>query len=217
MGSCGCVDGFGDVKFQGPGDSFYTLAVYPGCRYCDEAPGFILSHIKKEDPYYDELRDIPTINIGVVFGLMPFDLSDVRRKLKKLYEKESEAAQMAVEDLADTELLPAMQDSCREMAVKWKATLTYPESVRIEPCPACGEKKRTGFSRIADGKPTHAECYACGHSCRIEKWNVEEERRKAEREAEFDRLLKEGVQLAEKVCGPRPSGMIIRKRKKRLK
>lgn len=59
--------------------------------------------------------------------MLPFDLGSVQTKLKELFAKESEAAQIAVEDLTDNELLRVMQESCHELTTKWKSTLTYPK------------------------------------------------------------------------------------------
>jgi len=50
MGACGCGDFVPQYKFEGPGDTVYTLEVINGCRYCEEVPkGVVISQLNTED------------------------------------------------------------------------------------------------------------------------------------------------------------------------
>ncbi len=42
MGACGCGDYSGGLKFPGPDGTVYTLAIYYGCRDCENPAGVVI-------------------------------------------------------------------------------------------------------------------------------------------------------------------------------
>jgi len=122
MGACGCCEGVGDFRFAGPRGGWYTLAIYTGCKYCDEGPGVNLSYYFKDDPEFPEILTLPEINIGELFGVPTVDWNATAKELKKNWPDDSDVAYAADDELPDAIILGSA-----EVAERWLKAVVHKE------------------------------------------------------------------------------------------
>lgn len=86
MGSCGCGDYRGDFKFKGPDGSWYVLALYPSCQYCDTPAGITLYKFNEKEMKEWAADNLPEVNIPYVGK--GFEVIHPRRFLELLEKAE---------------------------------------------------------------------------------------------------------------------------------
>lgn len=64
MGECGCADFNVQFKFKGPDNTYYLLAMYDSCEYCDTPAGFILYRMNGKEMREWGVEDMPATEIG---------------------------------------------------------------------------------------------------------------------------------------------------------
>lgn len=95
MGECGCADFNVQYKFRGPDNTYYLLAFYDSCEYCDTPAGFILYKMNEKKMKEWAVDDMPITEIeyqGSVFPVIhPRILKELMIKDREV-DKESELA-----------------------------------------------------------------------------------------------------------------------------
>lgn len=60
MGSCGCGEPNGLVRLRGPGETWYGVEIYPGCRDCGSNPALAIYTMTEGEEYaWDEWEHVP--------------------------------------------------------------------------------------------------------------------------------------------------------------